>query len=100
MPTAFATKPEEKKKTQTTPESQAESSLFPEHVLGAAAGIPMFLQAKLSICPPDDPYEREADRVADRVMRMPEGSSSTHALSLTSAAASTAQPRQRPRVCT
>ena len=33
------------------------------------------IQAKLTISQPDDPYEREADRVADTVMRMaePEG---------------------------
>jgi len=30
------------------------------------------IQAKLSISEPDDPYEREADQVADKVMRMPE----------------------------
>ena len=30
------------------------------------------LQAKLTIGAPDDAYEREADRVADAVMRMPE----------------------------
>ena len=30
------------------------------------------LQAKFSISHPDDPYEREADNIADRVMRMPE----------------------------
>src|SRR5262245_23822951 len=30
------------------------------------------LQAKLTVSQPDDPYEREADRVADTVMRMPE----------------------------
>jgi hypothetical protein len=30
------------------------------------------LQAKLTVGPPDDIYEREADRVADEVMRMPE----------------------------
>ncbi len=30
------------------------------------------LQAKLTIGAPDDVYEREADRVADEVMRMPE----------------------------
>src|SRR5689334_7783739 len=29
------------------------------------------LQAKLSVSSPDDPYEQEADRVADQVMRMP-----------------------------
>ena len=31
-----------------------------------------FLQAKLTISQPHDPYEREADHVADTVMRMPE----------------------------
>ena len=30
------------------------------------------LQAKLTVSQPDDAYEREADRVADEVMRMPE----------------------------
>jgi len=29
------------------------------------------IQPKLSVGSPDDPYEREADFVADRVMRMP-----------------------------
>src|SRR5262249_21722998 len=29
------------------------------------------LQAKLSVSAPDDPFEQEADRVADQVMRMP-----------------------------
>jgi hypothetical protein len=31
-----------------------------------------FLQAQLTVSQPDDPYEREADRVANTVMRMPE----------------------------
>ena len=31
---------------------------------------PLSIQPKLAISQPDDPYEREADRVADRVMRM------------------------------
>jgi hypothetical protein len=30
------------------------------------------LQAKLSVSQPDDPYEQEADHLADRIMRMPE----------------------------
>jgi outer membrane protein OmpA-like peptidoglycan-associated protein len=30
------------------------------------------LQAKLSVSHPDDPYEQEADRVADQIMRVPE----------------------------
>src|SRR5262245_25612924 len=49
------------------------------------------LQAKLAVSSPDDPYEREADRVADQVMRMPAGASGAPALSFISAAASTAQ---------
>jgi len=32
---------------------------------------PAYLQAKLNISSPDDPHEREADQVADSVMRMP-----------------------------
>lgn len=35
------------------------------------------LQAKLAIGSPDDKYEREADRVADQVMRMPEAEEQT-----------------------
>ena len=31
------------------------------------------IQAKLTIGQPNDPYEQEADRMADQVMRMPEG---------------------------
>lgn len=34
-------------------------------------GVPP-VQAKLSVSQPSDPYEQEADRVADQVMRMPE----------------------------
>jgi hypothetical protein len=30
------------------------------------------IQAKLTISHPDDPYEQEADRVADQVMTMPQ----------------------------
>jgi hypothetical protein len=30
------------------------------------------IQAKLAVSQPDDPYEREADRVADQVLQMPE----------------------------
>ncbi len=37
---------------------------------------PAKLQAKLAISQPGDPYEQEADRVADMVMRMPEPSAS------------------------
>ena len=37
-------------------------------------GLPLFLQPKLAVSQPGDPYELEADRVADQVMRMPEPS--------------------------
>ena len=33
------------------------------------------IQPKLTVSEPDDPYEREADRVADQVMRMPDAQS-------------------------
>jgi hypothetical protein len=39
--------------------------------VAAALGTPV--QAKLTLGAPDDTHEREADAVADRVMRMPEG---------------------------
>src|SRR5207249_249208 len=39
-------------------------------VLQDASAIPG-IQAKLAISQPDDPYEQEADRVAEQVMRMP-----------------------------
>jgi hypothetical protein len=39
---------------------------------GACHTCPSRVQAKLTVGRPDDKYEREADRVADAVMRMPE----------------------------
>jgi hypothetical protein len=33
---------------------------------------PPLIQAKLTISPPKDRYEEEADRIAEQVMRMPE----------------------------
>ena len=43
-------------------------------VLPAEASAGLFFQTKLSVGAPDDPLEREADAVADKVMRMPENS--------------------------
>ncbi|HXO17175.1 MAG TPA: hypothetical protein VN909_03315, partial [Candidatus Dormibacteraeota bacterium] len=37
----------------------------------ASTALPWFIHAKLTVGAPDDPLEREADRIADRVMRMP-----------------------------
>jgi hypothetical protein len=45
------------------------SSLAPAQ---PADRLPLFLQPKLAISQPGDPYEQEADRVAEKVMRMPE----------------------------
>jgi hypothetical protein len=39
----------------------------------AARGTPPF-QAKLTINQPGDKYEQEADRIAERIMRLPEPS--------------------------
>lgn len=42
------------------------------HIQDVSAGVPLFLQPKLAISQPGDPYEQEADRVADQIIRMPE----------------------------
>lgn len=49
------------------------------------------LQAKLTIGQADDSFEREADRVADQVMRIPAPQSGGHALAITPVAAHQAQ---------
>src|ERR1041384_3638577 len=49
-----------------TPASEPESSATWQML----AMRPTDVQAKLTISQPDDPFEQEADRVADRVMRM------------------------------
>ena len=36
------------------------------------------IQHKLTVGAPDDPYEREADSVADKVMRMPDNNFAQH----------------------
>ena len=41
------------------------------------AGLPRYLQPKLMVGAPDGPLEREADHVADHVMRMPEPGSAS-----------------------
>lgn len=60
------------------------SRLLPEHAVpclysprrcpfgGACHTGPLGIQAKLTVSRPGDPYEQEADRVADQVLRMPE----------------------------
>jgi len=55
-----------------TPTAKAPAAIRPELV--TAKGAQPRIQFKLSVGSPDDPMEREADRMADTVMRMPEPS--------------------------
>jgi hypothetical protein len=75
MQAALTSKPE-KSKSHAAPEPKVEPGLTTEAVPGAPAGAPLFLrrlgQAKLKVNEPGDIWEREADRVAEQVMRMPE----------------------------
>src|SRR5262245_18339409 len=48
---------------------------------------------KLTVGQADDPYEHEADRVADQVMRMPDPKSSGRGLSIAPATSRQAQPK-------
>ena len=41
------------------------------HQLTSLSAAPLLIQPKLAIGEPDDKYEREANRVAETVMRMP-----------------------------
>ena len=50
------------RKLQRAVGNQALNSLLRSHII----------QPKLTVSHPDDEYEREADRVADQVMRLPE----------------------------
>jgi hypothetical protein len=52
-------------------DAQAEQSDRPS-LQQKSAKLPAFIQAKLTVSQPGDPYEQEADRVAEEVMRMPE----------------------------
>ena len=71
MLATVATKPEKKKHSEPNTFSITKSPPACEPQLGAVAGLPLFLQAKLAISQPGDPSEQEADRVADQIMRMP-----------------------------
>jgi len=59
------------------------------------SGIPLFLQAKLTISQPDDPYEQEADRVAGQVMRMQDP-----AVAVVDVAPTSIRPLSLQRTCT
>lgn len=52
-----------------------ENILFLQRTIGNQATV-RFVQRRLKIGQPNDPYEREADHVAEQVMRMPEPSPS------------------------
>lgn len=61
-------------------------ALSPVHSLMAPApscnvGVPLFLQPKLTVSQPSDPSEREADRIAEQVMQMPEPTVPRHQVS-------------------
>jgi len=62
----------------STRPSPPRASARPMHQLRCALGNQAFgrvIQAKLQISQPGDEYEREADRVAEQVMRMPDAAS-------------------------
>lgn len=70
MPEAATISPQ----TQTTPAAVL-NNLLPSQgtdMLHKKSSQPFLIQCKLTVGAPDDPYEKEADAVADRVMRMPE----------------------------
>ncbi len=71
MQTTLATKSDGKKRNQSSSQSIGKSTPAAEQGFGASPGMPLFLQPKLTISQPGDPYEQEADRVAEQVMRMP-----------------------------
>src|SRR4051794_29147413 len=57
-------------RTQATSEKSSTSS-FVNKRKQQPFFSPVIVQRKITIGPVDDPYEREADAVADKVMRMP-----------------------------
>ena len=74
MQTLLTKKPQETHSSQTK-HAGSESSTSAGGGLQESPGLPLFLQPKLAISQPDDPYEQEADRVAEQVMRMPDPAS-------------------------
>lgn len=57
-------------KRRRSTDSLCVGSSFRGKQQAAGSSWPLFLQPKLAISQPGDPYEQEADRVADQVMRM------------------------------
>ncbi len=104
-------------KTAETPQKAAVSAASASHVPAWAGGmndqIPAGLvlqeastipgiQAKLAISQPDDPYEQEADQVAEHVMRMPasinEVSTQSTRMEETAATSTSTAEAQKPSI--
>jgi hypothetical protein len=60
-------------------------------VLQSDGAKPRMIQAKLAVSQPGDKFEREADRIADQVMRIPDGVGSKAMSTVTSAQTRTVQ---------
>lgn len=83
---AIQKKVHENHKLQTNPNSSRlpDKSLSPspyfdynifiksKPICPCGGGCPRCIQAKLNVSQPGDPYEQEADRIAEQIMRMPE----------------------------
>lgn len=61
-----------------------------------SAGAETPIQAKLTVGAADDPYEKEADAVADKVMRMPVGGEQEEVLSIQSKPLSVSPIQRKP----
>jgi outer membrane protein OmpA-like peptidoglycan-associated protein len=93
---AVSTRESAKTKTKAAPGSPGPQPASPNSAdvnplwqsLAIRSGV---LQPRLTIGQADDPYEREADRVADQVMRMPAPNSDGNGLSITPVTAHQAQ---------
>jgi hypothetical protein len=76
--------PDGRKSARAAPTAREEGAPEPNLVWQSLAVRAAAIQAKLAISQPDDPYEREADQVADQVMRMAAAPSDRSGLSLSS----------------
>jgi hypothetical protein len=73
MESVLTSRPEEKNQAVNSDPAAFTESSPRSGELGALAGVPLFMgrrvQAKLMVGAPDDPLEREADMVANRVVQ-------------------------------
>jgi hypothetical protein len=69
-PQALQLKPDQAPEVETESSEKQELGFGWERDYGKLLGMPV--QAKLTVSPPDDPLEDEADRVADQVLRIPD----------------------------